>query len=214
MMSIIIPACNEENYILETLDSIKRQQLKNYEIIVVCDGCTDKTAELINNKVDKVVVNKKRLGPAESKNIGAKYAKGGIFVFLDADTKLTSGALGSIQDAAENGYYGTCRIKPSSDKIKHKIMMSLKNFYPFPFTNGIIFCSRNSFYKVNCFDSIKKGEDGKIVRKLNKEGNFVLLDNYVVSSTRRFDQKGYIKTMVYWIKEYIMPSNDDYEVIR
>lgn len=214
MISIIIPACNEEDYILETLDSIKKQQMKDYEIIVVCDGCTDKTAHLVKDKVNKVILNKHRLGPAESKNIGAKHAEGNTLVFLDADTKLSLETLEVIRKAVEEGYYGTCRIKPSNEKIKHRIMMFLKNFYPLPFTNGIIFCSRESFNNVDGFADVKKGEDGKIVRKLRRGASFVLLDNYVVSSTRRFDKNGYLKTMLYWIKEYVKPSEDDYEVIR
>ena len=41
--SIIIPAHNEEKYLQKTLDSIKSQTLQDYEIIIVTNGCTDKT---------------------------------------------------------------------------------------------------------------------------------------------------------------------------
>ena len=56
MISIIIPACNEENYIKDSLDSISMQDYKDYEIIVVCNGCTDKT-EAIAKKYTKKVFN-------------------------------------------------------------------------------------------------------------------------------------------------------------
>ena len=47
-ISIIIPAHNEENYIKKTLHSIKQQTYQNYEAIVVSNGCTDKTEEIVN----------------------------------------------------------------------------------------------------------------------------------------------------------------------
>ena len=47
--SIIIPANNEEKYIEKTINSIKEQSFKDYEIIVVANGCTDNTAEIVKN---------------------------------------------------------------------------------------------------------------------------------------------------------------------
>ena len=215
MISIIIPACNEENYIVETINSIKSQNYKNHEIIVVCDGCTDNTEKIVKNLVDKMLVLKERKGPAVAKNVGAKLAKGEKLVFLDADTKLAENTLEAISKTLDKkNFYGTCKIKPSRNKFKHKLMMFIKNLYPFPFTNGIIFCHKEEFNKVNGFASLKKGEDGNLVRKLKKENKFILLKTPVISSTRRFDKKGYLKVCFYWIKEYIKPSNEDYELIR
>lgn len=214
MISVIIPACNEEKYLKDTINSVKSQNYKNFEIIVVCDGCTDDTEKIANKLTNKVIVLKERKGPATAKNEGLKLAKYKKLVFLDADTKLTQNTLKTISEAIDKKLYGTCKIKPSNNKIKHKIMMSFKNLCPIPFTNGIIFCSKDVFTKVNGFDNIKKGEDGHFVRKLSKYNKFVLLNNYIISSTRRFDKKGYLKVMLYWIKEYIKPTNKDYEVIR
>ena len=96
MISIVIPAYNEESYILNTIKYIKNQSFKDYEIIVVCDGCTDSTSKIVKNHVDKLIVNKTRTGPADAKNTGAKHAKGDKLVFLDADTLLTEGVLKNI----------------------------------------------------------------------------------------------------------------------
>lgn len=214
MISIIIPACNEENYIKDTINSIKSQNFKDYEIIVVCDGCTDKTIEIAKTNANKFILLKERKGPAIAKNEGVKLAKYDKLVFLDSDTKLTSNVLNEISKALNNKLFGTCKIKPSNNKIKHKLMMNIKNLYPFPFTNAILFCTKEAFEKAGYFPNIKKGEEKVLLKKLNKEQDFILLNTPVISSTRRFDKKGYLKVMFYWIKEYLKPSDEDYEVIR
>ncbi|MBS3152874.1 glycosyltransferase [Candidatus Woesearchaeota archaeon] len=219
MLSVIIPACNEEQYIKETIESIKKQNYKEYEIIVVCDGCTDKTPEIASKLADKVVTLKTRSGPAIAKNKGVEISKGNKLVFLDADTHLGKEALSNISEVLDNDIntIGTCKIKPSSNKTKHKIMMFLKNYLisPLGVSNGIIFCTKKLYTKFNGFNNgLKKREDGDFIRRIKKQGNFIILDNYVVSSTRRFDKKGYLSLWVYWLKEYIKPSDDHYEIIR
>src|SRR3989344_5050591 len=114
MLSIIIPAHNEQDYILKTIDSIKKQNFKDYEIIVVLDGCTDNTLKLIKNKVDKIIILKNKKGPAIAKNEGAKVSNGDILVFLDADTLLTLSLLNVIESEKDNYSVGTALIKPSS----------------------------------------------------------------------------------------------------
>ncbi len=214
MLSIIIPACNEEDYLAETIASVRSQNIRNQEVIVVCDGCTDKTEKIAKRLADKVIILKERKGPAIAKNKGVKIAKFSKLVFLDADTKLTKNTLEEISIALDKNFYGTCRIKPSNNKLKHKSMMYIKNLYPLPFTNGIIFCNKEAFKKINGFGNLKKGEDGNFVNKLKKHYKFILLKNYVINSTRRFDKLGYTKVMIYWIKEYFKPTNKDYSIIR
>ncbi len=219
MLSIIIPACNEENYIENTIKSIKAQGFKKYEIIVVCDGCTDNTEKISRKLANKVVVLKKRTGPAIAKNKGVKIAKGNKLVFLDSDTLLTKDVLENISKILDKypNIVGTCKIKPSNEKLKHKFMMFLKNHLicPFGVSNGMIFCTKKIFLKFNGFNKyFKKKEDGDFVRRIRKHSGFIILDDYVISSTRRFDKKGYIKIGLYWVKEYFKPSNEDYEVIR
>ena len=212
MISIIIPACNEQEYLEDTIQSIRAQNHK-HEIIVVCDGCTDNTPGLATKLADKFVILNQRKGPATAKNEGVNLAKYDKLVFLDADTKLTENSLKEISKCLDNDYIGTCKRQPSNKKLKHKIMNFCINLYPLPLTNGIIFCTKQTFNKIKGFPEIKKGEDGKFIRKLTKENSFILLKTPVISSTRRFDKKGYVKVMFYWIREYIKPSDKDYEII-
>src|SRR3989338_10743847 len=101
MISIIIPACNEEKYIKNTINSVKQQNFKDYEIIVVCDGCTDKTSKITKRLTHKTIILNQRSGPAVAKNEGVKLAKYDKLVFLDADTLLTENSLQSMSDAID-----------------------------------------------------------------------------------------------------------------
>src|SRR3989344_4136341 len=213
MISIIIPACNEEEYIARTLNSIKSQNFKDYETIVVCDGCTDKTAEKAKQAADRIIVLDKRYGPAIARNKGAEKANGDLIVFLDADTEITKGLLGDIYNKKDSYIAGTARIKPSNEKLKHRLFMSLKNYLlcPFGITNGIMFCKKETFIQHKGFPEAKKREEGLLLRNLIKNGKFYISKHYVINSTRRFDKKGYLGVMLYWIKETIKPTEEDYE---
>lgn len=56
--SIIIPAHEAENRIRVALDSIKQQTFKDYELIVVCDACTDRTEEIAKENLIQNAINK------------------------------------------------------------------------------------------------------------------------------------------------------------
>jgi len=82
--SVIIPAYNEEKTIGKTLESLKKQSFRDFEIIVVDDGSKDGTAEIAKKNGAKVI-KQKNAGPAAARNNGARNAKGEIVVFIDAD---------------------------------------------------------------------------------------------------------------------------------
>lgn len=84
LVTVIIPAYNEEKYIQKCLDSLKNQTLENFEIIVVDDGSTDSTKQ-IASKLGVKVTSLTHGGPGRAKNYGARIASGKILVFLDAD---------------------------------------------------------------------------------------------------------------------------------
>ena len=54
-LSVIIPAHNEENYIRNTLHSLKQQTFQNFETIIVTNGCTDKTEEIVKKRTNEKV---------------------------------------------------------------------------------------------------------------------------------------------------------------
>lgn len=82
--SVIIPAYNAEDHITPALESIKAQSFKDYELIVVCDSCTDKTEHIAGKYTDRVIrINEHNDGM--SRNAGLDAAKGDWILFLDDD---------------------------------------------------------------------------------------------------------------------------------
>lgn len=106
-LSLIIPAYNAQKTILPLLDSIARSKNVNrneIEVIVVDDLSRDGTVgKLLDNKSYnfyksyKIIQLKKNSGPAHARNVGAKYAKGKVLVFLDADVFVYTKTLSEIE---------------------------------------------------------------------------------------------------------------------
>lgn len=89
--SIIVPVYNTGDYLYHCLDSIKKQSYKNFEAIIVNDGSTDNSGEIINNyQEDKrfVIVNQNNMGVSMARNNGISKATGEYIVFLDSDDYL------------------------------------------------------------------------------------------------------------------------------
>ena len=88
MISVIIPTYNSDKYICEALDSVLLQTYSDYEIIVIDDGSTDTTREVIENRFRTVryyyVENN---GVSAARNLGISMAQGELIAFLDADDK-------------------------------------------------------------------------------------------------------------------------------
>ncbi|MBD1166866.1 glycosyltransferase family 2 protein [Pelagibacterales bacterium SAG-MED09] len=89
-VSIIIPYFKKRKFIKKTIDSIKLQTYKNFEVIIVYDD-EDHSDLLFLKKIQstdnriRLIVNKKSLGAGKSRNVGISKAKGNIIAFLDAD---------------------------------------------------------------------------------------------------------------------------------
>ena len=82
--SVIVPAYNSEKYIRNGLNSIKSQTFTDYELIIVCDSCTDDTEKIAREYTNKVY--RSTYGSAGgSRNIGMDHARGEWVLFMDDD---------------------------------------------------------------------------------------------------------------------------------
>lgn len=86
-VSVIIPAFNEEKVIGNCVDSLKKQSYKDIEIIVVDDGSSDNTANIVL-ATDVKLLKQNHLGAGNARNLGAKSSSGKILVFVDADMEF------------------------------------------------------------------------------------------------------------------------------
>jgi glycosyltransferase involved in cell wall biosynthesis len=85
-VSVIIPAYNGDRYIAQAIDSILGQTYKNFEIIVVNDGSTDNTAQILQPYLDQVrFIDQENQGVAVARNRGIQAARGELIAFLDQD---------------------------------------------------------------------------------------------------------------------------------
>ena len=82
--SVIVPEHNSAEFMEKGLRSIKDQTFTDYELIVICDACTDNTAEIARKYTDKVIeINAQRCGLA--RNAGLDMARGEWVLFMDDD---------------------------------------------------------------------------------------------------------------------------------
>ena len=87
-ISVIIPTFNEEDVIGRCLESLKNQSYADFEVIVVDDGSSDTTPQLLRGagKTGSVkVFFQEHKGPGAARNLGSRHASGDILVFVDAD---------------------------------------------------------------------------------------------------------------------------------
>lgn len=94
-ISVIIPLYNKEKIVERSVNSVLSQSFKNFELIIVDDGSTDNSFEIVNNiKDDRIkLMRQENGGPSKARNTGAKRACGEWIVFLDADDELLPCAL-------------------------------------------------------------------------------------------------------------------------
>ena len=90
-VSIIVPCYNTSKYLKSCLDSLINQTLKDIEIILINDGSTDNSNEIITSYNDKRIkyVNKENEGIGKSRNKGIELAKGEYLSFIDSDDYVT-----------------------------------------------------------------------------------------------------------------------------
>lgn len=188
VVSIIIPACNEEKYIAKTLKNIPNK----YETIVVCNGCTDKTEEVVKKFPVKLISIKKK-GTSHAKNFGAKNASNEMLLFLDADIVINEKIIKAIEKTKFK--HGCIKLKPNINKFKAKMWIHLRNLGAKYFRGGgAIFCKKDLFEKIGGFEeNLSYREDARFQNKAKKLGKYGLINEYGIVNMRRQEKEGYLK---------------------
>ena len=201
MLSIIIPTYNEENYLPKLLKSIKKQNIKNYEIIVADNNSEDKTKKIAKKFNCRIVKGGKR--PAIGRNNGAKAAKGSLLLFLDADCYLEKDFINSLlkEFKKKNLAIATCFLKPISQKLIDNLYFKIFNT-SLKITEKIspaiggccILVKKDIHKKIKGFDEeIRILEEHDYVKKCLKCGKFRVINKTINTSVRRFDLFGRLK---------------------
>lgn len=102
-VSVIIPAYNASSTLALCLEALTRLTSPPDEVLVVCDGCTDSTAEVARSQGVRVIECPARRGAAHARNVGAAAAQGDIFLFVDADCLAHSAVVSLSLEAVFSG---------------------------------------------------------------------------------------------------------------
>jgi rSAM/selenodomain-associated transferase 2 len=193
-ISIVIPALNEEGNIGLLLDYLfKNGKDEVAEIIVVDGGSRDRTPLLARKSGAKVLVSKKK-GRASQMNLGAKAASSPVIWFLHADTYPPEGFGRMIASAIEQGADSGCFTLQFDDS--HPLLSVYSWFTGFEttlfrFGDQSLFVKKTLFEAIGGFDErLMVMEDQEVVRRIRKEGEFVLLQEPVVTSARKYRDNG------------------------
>ena len=203
-LTIIIPVFNEAGYIRECLERLQSCRERGHEIIVVDGGSEDHTQDFINGLADTILTSPR--GRALQMNTGAGRATGDVLLFLHADTRLPDDADLLIASQMENKApcWGRFDIRLSGRHPLFRIIESFMNIRTR--LTGIntgdhaIFISRDLFNAIGGFKEIPLMEDIELSKRLKKIAQPVCLRHKVITSSRRWEEGGIIKTvLMMWI---------------
>jgi|APSaa5957512493_1039668.scaffolds.fasta_scaffold33375_2 glycosyltransferase involved in cell wall biosynthesis len=165
-ISVVMPAYNAENTIVDSIQSVLSQTYQNFELIIIDDGSKDSTFDVVNNSFSdsKIIIKQiKNSGIANARNIAMKLATGNFIAFLDSD------------DIWDIEFLSTCiEIFDKKDDIDivytfykifktdiHQNIQGLQNRYKF---------IRNNFYRIMIYDYIPTSA-AMIKRSVALDGN-------------------------------------------
>ena len=109
-VSVIIPTFNRFSLISRAIDSVLKQTIKPFEIIVVDDGSSDNTSTFIKNNYKSVkLIKQNNLGVSKARNVGIKNSSGDWIALLDSDDEWKKNKLEiQIKSLSEYDYYSVC----------------------------------------------------------------------------------------------------------
>ena len=233
-LAVIIPAYNEEKNIVKCLKSLKNQTYKNFEIIVVNNNSTDKTADIARKFADKVY-NCPIQGFVPTRNFGAKRAKTELISFLDADSYVDKTWVEEIIRTFDNnpslvGLTGRgCYIEKNKTKrilyntfqffcdLVIRIMNSMDHYY---LTANNMAIKRKIFLNLGGFDNfIIEDKWFSIKLRENKDNKCIFDKNMKVHySGRRFHKCGFLKTIIGWgvahLRKKSLTKYDKVQIIK
>ena len=194
MISVIIPVFNESCYVPATLAAIEQRATAD-EIIVVDAGSSDESIAVAIEHGARVVSTtvKQR---ASQMNLGARSARGDVFLFLHADTRLPQNALTKIESVITKrnvvgGGFARRYDLPSWFLRGTCVLAGVRTRLSGWFLGDQgIFVRRNVFEKLDGFRNFDLFEDLDFSRRMRREGRVVTLRPPVISSARRFSLYG------------------------
>jgi len=199
-LSIIIPALDEAEHIVATLDSLQPLRRRGVEIIVADGGSRDNTANLARERADQVLTVP--AGRARQMNAGAAAARGEILCFVHADSRLPEGADGLIVDGLSRSRrsWGRFDVSIAGTHPMLRVIAQLMNWRSR--LTGIatgdqgLFLTRSLFEAAGRFPEIALMEDIALTRQLKRYSPPLCIAHRLTTSGRRWEKHGVWRTML------------------
>lgn len=243
LISIIVPVYNKEKHLKRCLDSLVRQTYENFEIILVDDGSTDKSADLILEYTQKYsniyAYYQKNQGASSARNFGMEKAEGEYICFVDGDDYIYEDYVSYLYEIlqtanAECAICSAYKLKEGERYIRHKQedfyfvfdqKEALSNFFyrkgitPYPVLKLI--CS-DIAHSVQFPIGIKYGEDAFFVYQILKACKTVVYSPRILylyyqnqeSVTHQKNWKDYAYSWIFLKKEILEKAEVEYPEIR
>ncbi len=198
MISVIIPAFNEQRALPGTLDRLYAQP-GDFEVILVDGGSVDAT-RTIAGRYPGLRITDAPKGRASQMNAGAAEARGEWLLFLHADTLLPENALARIAELPPEVSAGGFRHRFSGEGFGLRLTSLLDNIRcsgsRIVFGDQAMFVRRTLFRKLGGFPDVERLEDVAFCEELVRHTKPLLLDETVVTDSRKFVQQGVWRSLL------------------
>jgi rSAM/selenodomain-associated transferase 2 len=198
-LSIIVPVLNERALALDCVMQLARFREAGHELILVDGGSRDLPAEMLKPYVDHLLITEP--GRARQMNAGATLASGDTLWFLHADSQVNLDMADEMERALLQGArWGRFDVRLSGRHFLLRLVERMMNWRSC--SSGIatgdqgIFVQRALFEKVGGYPDQALMEDVEISRRLKRLARPVCLHQRLVTSSRRWERRGILRTIV------------------
>jgi rSAM/selenodomain-associated transferase 2 len=198
-LSIVVPTLNEAQRIVSCLQGLRALRKRGAELIVADGGSTDGTVVLARPWADRVLVSPR--GRAKQMNAGASAATADVLLFLHADTQLPPDALTALETALADAQVSWGRFDVQIDgsppllKVVAFLMNLRSRWSRIATGDQAIFVRRDMFQRIGGFPEQPLMEDIELSKRLRKLSRPACLRQRVVTSGRRWEQHGVLRTI-------------------
>lgn len=197
MISVIIPCYNEAERLPSLLEALRAGQSR-LQIIVVDGGSSDNTAALAEDLADAVVVSAR--GRAVQMNAGAAMAEGDVLWFVHGDTEFCAPIDQYLSEIDAASSWGFCRLRLSGRQWYFRMIAAMINLRSGVQAIGTgdqaLFVRRKLFDEIGGYAQIPLMEDVALCKTLKKVAKPLKLQLGLITSSRRWEQQGVIKTVL------------------
>lgn len=208
MISIIIPAYNEEDGIGKLVHHLHQHSEGEVAEIIVVDGLSDDDTVSEAQKAGASVRLSPQRNRAVQMNEGAYQASGEILYFVHADTLPPSTFVSDIYDALRNGSEAGCfRSRFDRQDLLYKFNAFFTHFDLQVSRGGdqTLFITRQLFKQLAGFrNDYVIMEDYELIERARKQASFQIIPKYVVVSARKYERNSWLRVqLAYWLVHFL-----------